>query len=69
MAQFEITCAGALTNGQLVSPFWLVINSAGGYYLVRDRRKHANPAMLAFIRWLDALFNRISRELKGDRTS
>jgi LysR family transcriptional regulator, glycine cleavage system transcriptional activator len=61
----EITCAGALANGQLVSPFSTAIHAAGGYYLVRDRRKRANPAMLAFIRWLDALFNRIGMELKG----
>lgn len=61
----EITCAGALANGQLVLPFSTAINAAGGYYLVRDRKKRESPAMQAFIRWLDALFYRIGSELKG----
>jgi len=62
----QITCAGALAGGQLVTPFATAIDAAGGYYLVRDRRKRATPAVLAFIRWLDALFVRIGMELKGE---
>lgn len=60
-----ITCAGALAAGQLVSPFSTKIKSRGGYYLVRSRQKRLNPAMLAFTRWLNALFMRIGTELKG----
>ncbi len=55
----EITCAGALASGQLVAPFTTKIKSGGGYYLVRDRRKRATPAVAAFMRWLDALLMRI----------
>ena len=60
-----ITCAGALASGQLVSPFSTKIKSRGGYYLVRSRHRRTNPAMLAFTRWLNALFMRIGTELKG----
>jgi LysR family glycine cleavage system transcriptional activator len=61
----EITCAGALATGQLVSPFSTKIKARGGYYLLRSRQKRPNPAVLAFTRWLNALFIRIGRELKG----
>ena len=61
----EITCAGALAAGQLVSPFLTKIKSRGGYYLVRSRQRRLNPAIIAFTRWLNALFMRIGTELKG----
>lgn len=61
----EITCAGALAAGQLVSPFSTKIKARGAYYLLRSRQKRTNPAMLAFTRWLNALFMRIGSELKG----
>lgn len=61
----EITCAGALATGQLVSPFSMKIKASGGYYLLRSRHKRPNPAMLAFTRWLNALLMRIGSELKG----
>jgi len=61
----EITCAGALAAGQLVSPFLTKIKARGGYYLVRSRQRRPNPAMVAFTRWLNALFMRIGTELKG----
>ena len=61
----EITCAGALASGQLVSPFSTKIKARGGYYLLRSRQRRPNPAMLAFTRWLNALFIRIGRELRG----
>ena len=61
----EITCAGALAAGQLVTPFSTKIKARGAYYLLRSRQKRPNPAMLAFTRWLNALFMRIGRELKG----
>jgi LysR family glycine cleavage system transcriptional activator len=61
----EITCAGALAAGQLVSPFSTKIKSRGGYYLVRSRQRRLNPAIVAFTRWLNALFMRIGTELKG----
>jgi LysR family glycine cleavage system transcriptional activator len=51
----ETTCAGALASGQLVSPFSITIDPQRGYYLVRDRRKRASPAALAFTRWVTAL--------------
>lgn len=61
----EITCAGALAAGQLVMPFSTRIKSRGGYYLIRSRQRRLNPAMLAFTRWLNALFTRVGGELKG----
>ena len=61
----EITCGGALATGQLVSPFSTKIKSHGGYYLVRPRQRRPNPAMIAFTRWLNALFMRIGTELRG----
>lgn len=61
----EITCGGALATGQLVSPFSTKIKSRGGYYLVRLSQRRANPALLAFTRWLNALFMRIGTELRG----
>jgi len=64
----ETTCAGALANGQLASPYPATIDSQRGYYLVRDRHKRASPATLAFIRWLSALLTRIGTELnRGSR--
>jgi LysR family transcriptional regulator, glycine cleavage system transcriptional activator len=63
----EITCAGALAAGQLVTPFSTKIRSRGGYYLLRSRQRRANPAMLAFTRWLNALFMRIGTELRGGK--
>ena len=64
----EVTCAGALASGQLVSPFSVRIRLPGGYYLVRDRRKPVSRAILAFTRWLDALMARILAEQKGGRS-
>src|SRR5579862_7709856 len=61
----EITCAGALAAGQLVTPFAAKIKSRGGYYLLRSRQRRANPAMVAFTRWLNALFARVDTELRG----
>jgi LysR family glycine cleavage system transcriptional activator len=63
----EITCAGALAAGQLVAPFSTRIKARGGYYLLRSRQRRLNPAMLAFTRWLNALFMRIGTELRGGR--
>jgi LysR family glycine cleavage system transcriptional activator len=63
----EITCAGALAAGQLVAPFSSKIKARGGYYLLRSRQRRPNPAMLAFTRWLNALFMRIGTELRGGR--
>lgn len=63
----EITCAGALAAGQLVAPFSTKIKARGGYYLLRSRQRRPNPAMLAFTRWLNALFMRIGTELRGGR--
>jgi len=63
----EITCAGALAAGQLVAPFSTKIKARGGYYLLRSRQKRPTPAMLAFTRWLNALFMRIGTELRGGR--
>ncbi|MGA2780008.1 MAG: LysR substrate-binding domain-containing protein [Steroidobacteraceae bacterium] len=60
----EITCGGALANGQLVSPFSTKIKGRGGYYLLRSRQRRPNPAMLAFTRWLNALFVRVRTDLK-----
>jgi LysR family transcriptional regulator, glycine cleavage system transcriptional activator len=60
----EITCAGALATGQLVTPFSNKIRARGAYYLLRSRQKRPSPAMLAFSRWLNALFMRIGRDLK-----
>ena len=57
----EVTCGGALAAGELVAPFPVKIKSPNGSYLVRDRRKRASPAVLAFTRWLDALIARIGR--------
>ena len=51
----EITCAGALAAGQLVTPFSSKIKSRGGYYLLRSRQRRPSPAMSAFTRWLNAL--------------
>jgi LysR family transcriptional regulator, glycine cleavage system transcriptional activator len=61
----EITCAGALAAGQLVTPFSSKIKSRSGYYLLRSRQRRPTPAMLAFTRWLNALFTRIGTELRG----
>jgi LysR family transcriptional regulator, glycine cleavage system transcriptional activator len=61
----EVTCAGALAAGQLVTPFSTKIKSRGGYYLLRNRQRRANPAMLAFTRWLNALLIRVGTELRG----
>jgi LysR family transcriptional regulator, glycine cleavage system transcriptional activator len=63
----EITCAGALAAGQLVAPFSTKIKARGGYYLLRSRQRRPTPAMLAFTRWLNALFMRIGTELRGGR--
>jgi LysR family transcriptional regulator, glycine cleavage system transcriptional activator len=59
-----ITCAGALATGQLVSPFSIKVKSPAGYYLVRHGQKRASPAVVAFTRWLNALFKRVGNELK-----
>jgi LysR family glycine cleavage system transcriptional activator len=61
----EITCAGALAAGQLVTPFSSKIKARGGYYLLRSRQRRRSPATLAFTRWLNALFTRIGTELQG----
>lgn len=63
----EITCAGALASGQLVSPFSVRLRSPNGYYLLRNRRKRATPAVLAFTRWLTDLISRTLIVLKGGR--
>jgi hypothetical protein len=60
----KITCGGALASGQLVTPFSTKIKSRGGYYLLRNRQRRPNPAMLAFTRWLNALFMRIGTDVK-----
>jgi LysR family glycine cleavage system transcriptional activator len=60
----EVTCGGALANGQLVSPFTTKIKARGAYYLLRSRQRRPNAAMLAFTRWLNALFMRVGTELK-----
>jgi LysR family glycine cleavage system transcriptional activator len=62
----EITCAGALAAGQLVTPFSTRIRSRGGYYLMHNRQRRPNAAMLAFTRWLNALVRRLGAELRGD---
>lgn len=59
-----ITCAAALTTGQLVSPFSIKIKSTASYYLVRHGQKRPSPAINAFTRWLNSLFKRIDNELK-----
>jgi LysR family transcriptional regulator, glycine cleavage system transcriptional activator len=61
----KVTCAGALATGQLVTPFSTKIKARGAYYLLRSRQKQPSPAVLAFTRWLNALFTRIGRELQG----
>jgi LysR family glycine cleavage system transcriptional activator len=63
----EITCAGALASGQLVAPFSAKVRARGSYYLLRIRQRRPNPAMLAFTRWLNALFMRVGTELRGGR--
>jgi LysR family glycine cleavage system transcriptional activator len=63
----EVTCAGALAAGLLVSPFSTTIKSTDGYYLLSDRRKRPNPAVIAFTRWLDALITRVGADLKSGR--
>ncbi len=60
----EVTCGGALANGQLVSPFTTKIKARGAYYLLRSRQRRPNAAMIAFTRWLNALFMRVGTELK-----
>lgn len=65
----EITCAGALASGQLVAPFSVKLKSASSYYLVRDLRKPASPASLAFTRWLANLISGTLTVLRGGRTS
>lgn len=59
-----ITCAGALSTGQLVAPFSLKVKSSAGYYLVRHGQKRPSPAVSAFTRWLHSLFKRVGSELK-----
>ena len=63
----EITCAGALAAGQLVAPFSTKVKARGAYYLLRSRQRRLNPAMQAFVRWLNALFMRVGTELRGGR--
>ncbi len=63
----EVTCAGALAAGLLVSPFPTTIKSTDGYYLLSDRRKRPKPSVAAFTRWLDALITRVGAELKNGR--
>ena len=63
----EVTCAGALAAGQLVSPFTSKIKSSGGYYLVNDRKKKPTPAVMAFTRWLEALIAEVA-ESKSSRS-
>jgi LysR family glycine cleavage system transcriptional activator len=59
-----VTCAGAMASGQLVAPFSIKVKSPAGYYLVRHGHKRPSPAISAFTRWLNALFKRVSTELK-----
>jgi hypothetical protein len=63
----EVTCAGALAAGQLVSPFTNKIKSSGGYYLVNDRKKKPTPAVIAFTRWLESLIAEVA-ESKSSRS-
>jgi LysR family glycine cleavage system transcriptional activator len=63
----EVTCAGALAAGLLVTPFTAKIKASGGYYLVNDRRKKPTPAAMAFTRWLEALIARVAEPQSGRR--
>jgi LysR family transcriptional regulator, glycine cleavage system transcriptional activator len=58
-----VTCAKALSGGQLVAPFSLAVKANGGYYLARHRQKRPSPAVNAFTRWLHSLFRRIDPDL------
>jgi LysR family transcriptional regulator, glycine cleavage system transcriptional activator len=60
-----VTCAKALSSGQLVAPFSLAVKANGGYYLVSHRQKRPGPAVNAFTRWLRSLFRRIDPDLLG----
>lgn len=63
----EVTCAGALSAGQLVSPFTTRIKSTGGYYLLNDRKRKITPAMAVFVRWLEALIAGVAQS-NGSRS-
>lgn len=59
-----ITCARALSSGQLVTPFPIKVKARGAYYLVRSGQKRPSPAVSAFTRWLRSLFKRVSPDLQ-----
>lgn len=59
-----ITCADALANGQLVTPFPIKVKARGAYYLVRNRQKRPTAAVNAFTRWLKSLFKQVNPELQ-----
>jgi LysR family transcriptional regulator, glycine cleavage system transcriptional activator len=59
-----ITCAGALSSGQLVTPFPVKVKARGAYYLVRSGQKRPSLAVSAFTRWLRSLFKRVNPELQ-----
>jgi LysR family glycine cleavage system transcriptional activator len=61
----EVTCAGPLAAGQLVSPFTNKIKSTGGYYLVNDRKKKPTPAVMAFTRWLESLIAQVAESKRS----
>jgi LysR family glycine cleavage system transcriptional activator len=58
-----VTCARALSGGQLVAPFSLAVKANGGYYLASHRQKRSAPAVNAFTRWLRSLVRRIDPAL------
>jgi LysR family glycine cleavage system transcriptional activator len=51
----DVTCAGALSSGQLVAPFMDTTTRGEGYYLVSEDGDRLNPGVAAFTRWIDAL--------------
>lgn len=48
----EFICREAMAQGHLVRPFDITIRSARSYFLVVPMEKAANPAVVAFRRWI-----------------